>query len=271
MKLDPADFESVGLSLSIGARVRAQHWCGDGDILLVSRKPDGISAHCFRCNASGFIRSELPLHERIAQLAKAREADALMQGQLDLPDGETDPAKWPTPARVWVYKAGLNNDELKRLGFRFNVRMQRVIMPVLDDAGMIVFWQGRSLDKGRPKYINPAADRSDIAYKSGRGRGDVLVLTEDILSAVKVGRQCEAWCIMGTSLSDRLALRIAGLGRKVIVALDPDPAGRRGAGKVLKTLALIGVPAQAAYMQRDPKFHSNLEIKQWLSSISWQH
>lgn len=270
MKLESRDFREVGEGLPPGGRVRVNHWCGEGRTLVVSRHDRGISGHCFRCNTSGFIPASLSLHERIARLAEARSADALMQGQVELPTGETNPSLWPLHARVWVYKAGLNNDELQRLGFRYSDRSDRVIMPVLNDDKYIVFWQARGFSDAVPKYIAPAVDRSNIVAKHGVGKGELLVLTEDILSAIKVGRQCEAWCIMGTSLPDPIIMQIVNRDRPVLIGLDPDAAGRRGAGKVRKTLAALGIKVLVSYMERDPKLHSNQEISLWLSRASSQ-
>lgn len=268
--LDPADFRDAAARLSVGKRTRIDHTCGPGRTLIVSKDAGGASAWCFRCSEGGFIKDRLPLAERIARAAARDDADADAKCLVTMPDGEPDPQAWPRHARLWVYKAGLSNQELMRLGFRYSERMDRVVMPVTDDDGVIVFWQARGFSKDRPKYLAPAVDRTGLAAKYGRGLGNLLVLTEDILSAVKVGRQCEAWCIMGTSLDDTMALAIARDGRRVVIALDPDPAGRRGAGEAFKKLSILGVKAQAAYMQHDPKLHSNKEIEQWLSSIPWR-
>ena len=264
--LDPRSFERYAKDLKPGGKVRVDHDCGSGRTMIVSRVDDGVMAHCFRCSDTGFIREEVSLAERIAKLTAKREADAALCSTISLPmPAVTDPQLWPAPYRVWLYKAGLSNDRIMELGFYYHPPTARVILPVYED-GVLVYWQGRSLSLGVAKYLNPVVERGTIAPKYGSG--SVIVLTEDILSAVKVGMVTEAWSIMGTSLPDKVAIQLAHRQQPVLVMLDPDDAGKRGAAKILRQLRSLGLSVANYCGSVDPKFINREELLCILSSSS---
>ena len=259
MTISQHEFKKAGEALDLDRRTRIEHSCGDGRTLIVSRDNKGISAYCFRCHDKGFVPSERSLSERIAALSESTEWDGVAQESLELPGpGKLDPQEWPDTPRLWLYKAGFSNDEIRRHGWYWNPRMQRVILPVKKD-GKVIYWQGRGFDPGRPKAINPVANREGLVAKYGDG--DWVALTEDILSAAKVGSVGEAWALLGTVLSYSTALTLAEAGRPVLLMLDDDPAGRRGAAEASKTLNLLGVWNKQVYFGKDPKGVGRSTIK----------
>lgn len=250
--LDPRSFEKHTANLKLGGRLRTNHDCGPGRTLLLSRNEDGVSAYCFRCGEPGFIKDERTLQERIAALAKVREADAVATTP-ELPQPRiTNVQLWPKEYRVWLYKAGLSNDQIERLGFYWHEPTQRVVMPVFDADGL-TYWQARSMNKYVAKYLNSPSGRAGVIPKYGVRTELPLVLTEDILSAVKVGMVTEAWSIMGTSIPDTLLLAIVEDGRDVILMLDPDEAGQAGNRKAKNKLDLLGVNTTIIQPEKDPK------------------
>ncbi|RQW44699.1 DNA primase [Novosphingobium sp. LASN5T] len=171
---------------------------------------------------------------------------------------------WPLEARVWLYKAGFNNDDIQRHGFYFAGRIQRVVLPVLRDW-RVIYWQARGFDADRPKYLNPPVDKP-IAYFGDSGP---LVLTEDILSAARVGAVARGAAILGTSLGDPAiaeVVREAG-GQPVRIWLDPDSAGRKGTAKARKALSLAGLSVSNIRSELDPKFYTRSEIEEFILSV----
>lgn len=262
MALPRADFEDHGKGLAIGQRTRVEHHCGEGNVLMVGRVPQGISAYCFRCDDKGFLPIQRPLAERIAELTAAREAEGQARMSLTLPmPAEYDPQQWPAKARVWLYKAGMSNDDIMAEGMYYNERLLRVVMPIYQ-GGKLVYWQARGFDTAQAKYLNPIIDRSTIAPTYGQG--DVHVLTEDILSAWKVGRVTKATSLMGVRLNDTLLAQLVADRKPIIVALDPDPPGIAGAHQVAARCRMVGLRTEILHTRLDPKFLPRLEIEQCL-------
>lgn len=261
MQTIPArEFKNIGESLSVGQRTRHEHSCGDGRTLIVSRDGKGISAYCFRCHAKGWIPDERSLAERIQALSQAQEWDQVAADSIELPGpGKMDTQDWPDEPLLWLFRAGFNRDEIKSLGWYWNTRMQRVILPVRDHTGKVIYWQGRGFDPARPKALNPTVNREGLVAKYGQG--EWIALTEDILSAAKVGSVSETWALLGTVLSYSTALALSEAGRPVLLMLDDDPAGRRGAAEAAKTLNLLGVRNHQVYFGKDPKLVARAVIK----------
>ena len=255
----PANVLALADQLKLGQKRRVEHDCGEGKTMVVSRTERGTSYWCHRCHYKGWIPAERSLADRIAALNEATEWDGTAQQSLELPGpGKMNPQDWPDEPRLWLYKAGFSNDEIRRHGWYWNPKMERVILPVKVD-GKTIYWQGRGFDSARPKALNPTVNREGLVAKYGQG--DWIALTEDMLSAAKVGGVGGAWALLGTVLSYSTALALSEAGRPVLLMLDDDPAGRRGAAEAAKTLNLLGVRNHQVYFGKDPKLVPRAVIK----------
>lgn len=263
--LDTASWLPQAEGLEVGRKRYAEHSCGGGRKLLISRDTNGYSAWCFRCSESGWAPApKLSLAERIAATRKlaASDADVQRAGNAAPEPRVYDVAEWPTEAALWLYKAGLGRNEIARLGAYYHPPTNRVVVPVLE-AGKTTFWQARSVDGRLPKYLSPPIDRATVLPRYGSG--DTITLTEDLLSAFKIGLVSEAWCLMGTAASDRVVAGLLGRNVPVRLWLDPDRAGVRGRKKLLLTLKARGLDVSLVRSARDPKLHSLPQIKDLLS------
>jgi len=263
--LDPASWLPQAEALRPGERRRTEHDCGEGRTLIIEHTDEALRAYCFRCNDTGYKPHPAPsLEQRLARLQAVRDAESLVSEASALPGPKTpDPRDWPLPARAWLYKAGFSNDRIAELGFYYHAPTERVVLPVFMH-GRLVYWQARGFRPDRPKYINPKVDKSKLLGLFGSG--DLLVLTEDILSAARIGEIACGAAILGTDFSEAQAVYIAGHAGRVLVWLDPDAAGRKATGRVLRTLAMLGVKASPIESERDPKLYSKKEIATFLST-----
>ena len=264
--IERASWEHHTRGLPLGRRARVDHDCGPGRTLIVEHKDDGYAAYCFRCGEPGFIpHPPMSLSERLAKLEKVRMLEAKVQERPDLPEPrECDPQQWPDAARLWLYKVGFSNDDIERHGFYYHEPTGRVVLPIYD-GDSVVYWQARSVDGRQPKYLNPFVDRSNVAAKYGTG--DVIVVTEDLLSAARVARVTEAWSVLGTKLPDGVAMQLIHTGKPIILMLDPDKAGQQGNVKMRRTLLSLGGDARIVVPRRDPKYLTKEETA-WLVSES---
>jgi DNA primase len=260
--LDQASWLPQAQSLQIGQKRYREHDCGPGRKLVVSRDTKGYNAWCFRCSDSGYAPGpQLTLAQRVEEARRARASDDAVRAAFELPAPRCYAMEeWPAGARMWLHKAGLGRPEVATLGAFFHGGTQRVVIPLLED-GEVVFWQARAYQEGRqPKYLSPPVDRSTLLPRYGHA--DRIVLTEDLLSAFKIGLVGEAWCLMGTHANPRLIAGLLHRQAPVAIWLDPDGPGKRAAAKVHKQLKAYGIEARVIRSGRDPKLHTFDHIKE---------
>lgn len=266
----------VARSLPAGGRTKIE-CCGTDRTMLVNNGQKGFHAHCFRCGQHPFVahgeHSIDALRRRKAELALVHSRE------VKLPhDFTTD---IPGPEAVWLYKAGVGPDIAASYGFGYSPSLRRVVLPVYRD-GILIGYTARSTINARPKYIEKAVEPSSIVFMadpiaalpssnlSSTYDKYHCVVTEDILSAVRVGRIVRyAGSTMGTSMSpeqcDRLLRRAKLYGAaspaRVAVWFDGDKAGAEGSRKVSQQLMLQGYEVTEIRTAKDPKLYTNKEIQ----------
>lgn len=172
-------------------------------------------------------------------------------------------AAWPEGAKLWLYKAGLSNGDIGRLGVYYHPPSDRVVVPVYDATGE-VFYQARAYQKDRfPKYLGPTPRPPRLLARWGSFV--VPTLTEDMLSAIKIGTVAEGWAVLGTRVSDHMVSELMKRKSRVNVWLDPDAAGRKGAAKICQQLRAYGLEVRDILSARDPKLHHRDEIMEYVS------
>lgn len=232
---------------------RFDHDCGRGKTLQISREGSRYRAWCHRCGEGGSHETVPTMAELAERAARLRAGDASVRGIVpgDVPLPRVlDVRDWPAPAKLWLYKAGLGASEIARLGAWYHPPSNRVVLPVLDGS-RTVYWQARSVDGRAPKYMGSPTGRRECVPTYGTGA--CIAVTEDILSAFKIGLVGEAVSALGTSPSPALVRHLLESGKPVIVALDPDTAGQKGAAKLCKALRAYGIKVTNLILPKDPK------------------
>lgn len=254
-------------ALEFGAKRRVPHECGEGPVMLVSRGDFGYRAWCFRCNDGGSAPPpQEALSEKLARLARQREADAEILRPA-LPEPRVYAVdEWPMACRVWMFKAGLGRDRIGELGAYYHAPSDRVVLPVLEGS-RVVFWQARAVDGRAPKYLAPSADRTTVIPVYGRA--PCVTLTEDILSAFKVGiAGHEGWSLLGTKASAAVVAGLLRRGSPVNVWMDNDLGpvnrGQIAAAKIGGRLRAAGLVVRNIVSPRDPKLMHITEIRELL-------
>lgn len=268
--LDPASWLAQAQQLDMGRSRRVKHDCGDGLTLKIERNEDGWRSWCFRCQDSGWVPIPAPtLAERLARFERMRVQDGRIGIGLDgnrvvLPVPQVrDVSEWPDGAALWFYKAGLSRADIGRLGAYYHPPSDRVVLPFLDPSTG-PFYQARAFQPGRaPKYLGPTPRPPALIVKYGTA--ERATLTEDMLSAYKVGLVAEGWAVLGTSISDGMVAALLKRGQPVNVFTDPDAAGRRAAGKFCRQLQAYGLEARNVLADRDPKLLTRGQLKELLA------
>jgi DNA primase len=185
--------------------------------------------------------------------------------QVHLPDDYT--LDVPKKAMLWYLKYGIDPELAASYGIGYSPSYERVILPVLDDGELIAV-QMRAVEPWhKPKYLNPTGPKVAAAVFMSAEPTGITVVVEDILSAIKVGKVAHATSILGTSMTDQRANRIARLNHTAIVWMDNDRAGREGRLSASRQLRLLGMRVFEVRTDSDPKTYSIEEIKKHLRSM----
>lgn len=176
---------------------------------------------------------------------------------------------YPQRALDWIYQYDLTKNDLYANNVLWSDSLQRLIFPVYGD-GFLIAWQGRSFH-----LQNQAVAKIPKWYGKGNlkdtfnilGKGNELVLVEDIVSAIKVAKcGVMAMPLYGSFVGLNRFKRIYnqfGTEVEVLVWLDPDKRL-----EVLKEVKLGSsfCKCRSIFSEKDPKEHSYEEIK----TILWR-
>jgi DNA primase/predicted RNA-binding Zn-ribbon protein involved in translation (DUF1610 family) len=260
------DWLKLAESIPQGHKVRRDcPECGEGtntNAAIVNHSHKGYSLYC---NACGYKPFRGKGNLTLAQLAEIEalndEAAGFVERKLPA-DFTTD---MPLEGRLWLYKAGITEERWRECGFGYSERQKRVVMPIYDRTGALIWYQSRALHKQQqPKYLQPSGSKGGSVFKqvyreSDCGRDNkAVILVEDILSAIRIGVLFNVVCILGTKLADEQSESLREYST-VITWLDSDRAGRKGAANIRKTLGLIKQVGNIV-TEKDPKFLPNAEI-----------
>lgn len=264
--LNPDSWRAQTANLEPGRSRRVNHDCGEGRTLTITREGNDYRAYCFRCGEPGFIDGpEETMSQKLARLVDQRAAEARIEGaELPAPMVRSV-ADWPDEAKLWFFKAGLSTHDIGKLGAYYHPPTRRVVLP-LYQGEHAVFWQARALHGQQPKYMAANVDKSRVLPRYGSASS--ITLTEDILSAYKVGSVGEGWCLMGTSLNAHTLSELMRRRCPVNVWLDNDigPAhtynkGQIAAAKAGQQLRAMGCKVRNIVSPLDPKLMSRDSIR----------
>ena len=251
------NWQEMAKAIPIGQSRKVLH-CGSSPAARISQDGSGVRLHCFRCGETEFE----PHGERSAAeiLAARRATDSLAQ-ERSIPRRSiplNDPL-CPSEARIWTLKTGLTPEmATDTYGMRYDPVTRRVCIPL--DGGFIA----RAVFKDNPKYLIAG----DVPDTYELKHGDLVVVTEDILSAIKVYRSgFSAVAILGTSVSIPAAA-VIGEYKTVVCWTDGDKAGDSAYLKLRRRLGLYDTTLHRIRTTDDPKLLHINEIKDKLNVYS---
>lgn len=284
-------------ALPYGGKAKIQ-CCGSTPSMIINHNSKGYSGWCFRCSPDEGSKFHPHGELSIKQILARREAvQELSRSPVVLPRDFT--SEIPDTGRVWLLKAGISAQLSSLYGIGYSEYYRRVIIPVLRDGELDAFI-ARSVTGESPKYIARMRNPDNALFLSNTGFKDRseeskavhgafdIVLTEDILSAIRVGRHCASGAVLGTTLSDACIGRIEQGSRpvqqnarqnmawwepqetnlRVAVWLDPDAAGRKGSSRIASRLRLSGRNVVEIRTDKDPKYLSDRQIIDTLKEYS---
>jgi hypothetical protein len=240
--------------LKLGGNAYVDCNCGAGRTLVINHRNNGYSAFCFRCDGKGWEEKGRMSIAEITAMNKLNEEARSFTSKIVLPKDFS--ADIPIAGRLWLYRASITESLIKKYNIGYSEELKRVIVPVYR-YNKLVWFIGRAVFKGQePKYLAPSENRDRILFQSGK-LNKTIVVTEDILSAIRVGQLIGSVSLLGTKLSiEQLTVL---MDYKVILWLDSDAAGRHAATKMAKELGMV-TDVYDVCTKTDPKMLSKQEI-----------
>lgn len=242
---------------------------GESKSMIVTRTEDGgVKAYCHRCGETGAWGNKSPLVKAHAHGYGAERHERAERKNAVPKDITHNWAEWTKPAREWLSKYGITEQESKRYSLGYSSTMNRVVLPTYDEDGLTGFITRKLSDSdNKPKYLTYSNDKSRMIVFTGEIT-NTLVLVEDMVSAIKVGRHTTAVPLLGTNLSMALRAEILRSSfNRFIIWLDHDnPTVIKKEIELHKVLSLYG-DSEIIRSKKDPKEHSDKEIIQIINII----
>lgn len=235
---------------------------GDSKSMRIERKEDGtITAICFRCGNYGVHSSTKTVRDIKAVCSSVGEGERRDVGEVGTVI--THLYDWPIKPLHWIRQYGITDKEISAYQIAYSETQRRVILPI--------WWQGEKVgyqlrriyddDKG-PKYITRTTGGPGF-MSFGCIPTDKIVIVEDIISAIKVGRHEQALALMSTSITQRMKLVLSKYGMFYIWLDMDNEQVISNAIKLLKTLGIFGT-TKLLYTPNDPKEYDDTTIKGFL-------
>lgn len=261
--------EGANLDVGDSARVLCPFCKGGttGEVSFVITRTDrGLNGHCYRATCSNFVYVK-DRHTLTGQKGKKFNKRVYQ--------GETyNPSKKLLARFNNTYQ--ITPIEAKREGLKYTDN-KRLSFPVYDEHGKSFGVLNKrteyTTDNG-PKWIAYFSRPTSKLHYPKANQGAVferhIVLTEDIISAIRIAQFAPAVAILGTTLTWEQAAELARKTKRLILALDPDTGGLRAMVKIVKRYNALfkdGILIKALWY--DPKdYPSDLLLKEHLGLLT---
>lgn len=206
---------------------------------------------CYRC---GYYKSA-------NKIVRYKNKDIQLTKEVSLPY-DVEPSI-PLFAREWLeQKYEFNNNTIINSKILWSHSKQYLIFPYFIN-GRLEAWQGRVWDtteKQKRKWFSQG-DLDALIYTIGKTT-PYLVLTESIISAIKVSRFCQAMPIWGSNISTKRWARLSHLTDHVLIWLDPDK--QKEATEQAKTGRLFVDNVSVILSDKKPKDYTYEELNKIL-------
>lgn len=249
-------------SWSINART-GQHYCfscgwggGVADLVLRALQMDRLGME--RRDAWEWMRREgLVKGSTGSALAVSLRLAPTHKRRFEMPAGVVSGVPlytWPAEARAYLEKRRIEGWQVSRwgLGYATEGRLAgRVVFPVRSASGALLSYSARTYGSHPVRYLTPdtseGADQGAIFGEQGwpaAGERDAVVVVEGAIKALAVERAvgCHVAGLLGARrTSNPTIVGKLSTFRRVVVLLDADAAGDKGAAELITWLVRYAV------------------------------
>lgn len=213
---------------------------------------------CFYCQVGGNVFDFVAAMERCS----IRQAALLLQGHFDIRGGQDWSGagiekKKLVPKKVevnlplrfrlqgvnpwhpYLMERGITSATARHFGVGLfagpGLMSGRIVFPIHDELSRIVAYGGRSLDGQAPRYRLPAGFRKSAVlfnlHRAAASGCDEAIVVEGFFDCMKVHQAgfTSVVALMGTTLSAQQRTLLLDRFRGLVLLLDGDAAGQRGA------------------------------------------
>jgi hypothetical protein len=227
--------------------------CGSSDARGVYK--DG-SEHCFSCGKHQFPENKSL--ESLEKQGNSKSQDVYFSKNVELPIDFSE--NIPKEPLMWLEKYGITKQDIFINSIGWSESLGMLIFPYFDDEDNVFFWQGRYFPAKKPKVFTCGLT-SDIVFTNYDSNERAVVIVEDPVSAIKVGKQISCLPLFGSHLSLNKARQLAKNFEYLIMWLDSDKLKTSQLtvdqfSSLFKSVTLI-------YTEKDPKecTHKEIDLK----------
>ena len=212
--------------------------------------PDG-SKYCFSC---GYFEYSNNISYKINPNTEIQKAF------ISLPTDIT--TKFPKEVNEYLLINNIYPNDIINNFIHWSPSKERICFPIFID-GEYKGWQGRSLTR-KPKWYSQGIDDKLIYLTNNTS--STVVLVEDIISAINVGKQSySCCCLFGSNLTLSRMQALSLIGKdKFILWLDKDK--ERESMKRAEELRHLGFNCYSLTTDKDPKYYSQEDILNLLTN-----
>lgn len=248
--------------------------------LWIKKTRKYIIAYCHHCQEQLTIRSEKSLATTGAFIPYAKQ---LLVEKKCMLSSELDISKLSVASDNYMISYGVDY-RLCKLWEVTSTQDGDLLLPIYNSYNELQGYQKRFLNREDPSspkyktYLQTEDTKLNGSWYRQKDMNDphsidptTLIITEDIVSAIKAATVCHGFALLGLHLSDDMIVDIiAGNYSKVFVWLDNDSPANAALPGIVKKLQLVLHKDVVVYSVRntqEPKHHSRTYIYNTINKV----
>lgn len=169
----------------------------------------------------------------------------------------------PLAAKTWLMKYGITEREIHQNRIGWSQSHEAIVYPIFGVSSELLLVQYRSFStKPNVPRFKTIGYPEKVFHIVGNSEQDTCVLVEDLISAIKVGRQLPAVPLWGSNISNERMVMMSKICNHLIIWLDSD----KGLYAIARRMRAVPYfeSVRAIYSTRDPKEYRDEEINAFL-------
>lgn len=214
---------------------------------------------CFSCGFYQPARESLGIAEAKIRLQERYKQSQNSNAGVYLPFGVVD--NLPDKVKNWLASYEITQNEIKENRLIWNPAKEDLIFPVFDGMDNLIAFQERHFG-AFGKQFKTHGEVEKIFHYVGNN-DERIVVVEDFVSAIKVGRQARVMPLLGSNLSMMRIVRLALEYSKLAIWLDWDKLKESIRFREMAQTYFEG-DVHIIATPHDPKAYNDKEIESWL-------